>query len=213
MSDLHQSQEVSIKLFSQEEGSQSPVQDSESLFVAEPDSTKTTKLRNAEPRPFKPQQFLFGMALSAGGVGLMLFVAAGALHDVGAGGAISLPATGLCMILGLMLLGGGFGQMAVSSPRFDDTEFQRMLNGDTEDDDDAETGNEPPSSGSKASSSLLNNSNSVNEVGTEARPNQATIPSIAPASNNAVEPKKRTQTDANDSFTSTVLTDVIASQG
>lgn len=103
--------------------------DSSDQFQNEDGRPVISKRPGSESRPFKPRQFLFGLALATGGMGLMLFVAAGALHDAGAGGAVSLPATGLCMIIGLMLLGGGFGQMAISSPKLDETEFQRLLAG------------------------------------------------------------------------------------
>lgn len=113
-------------------GAEDTAQNLQSFQRVHADLSATPSSQSRPNRPFKPRQFLFGLALAGGGMGLMLFVAAGALHDVGAGGAVSLPATGLCMIIGLMLLGGGFGQMAISAPKFDDTEFQRLLAGEPE---------------------------------------------------------------------------------
>jgi len=57
----------------------------------------------------------------------MLMVAAGTLQNHGINGRLSLPAVGLCMIVGLMLLGGGFGIMATSAATFDDREFDRLM--------------------------------------------------------------------------------------
>ncbi len=57
----------------------------------------------------------------------MLMVAAGTLQNLGVDGRLSLPAVGLCMIVGLMLLGGGFGIMATSAGTFDDGEFDRLM--------------------------------------------------------------------------------------
>ncbi|MEZ6124577.1 MAG: hypothetical protein R3C49_15570 [Planctomycetaceae bacterium] len=78
-------------------------------------------------RPMQVRRFLLGLMLSAGGMGLMLFVAAGALQAAGANGALSLPTVALAMIIGLMLLGGGFGIMATSAPGLDDGEFERLM--------------------------------------------------------------------------------------
>lgn len=57
----------------------------------------------------------------------MLMVAVGTLQNLGINGRLSLPAVGLCMIVGLMLLGGGFGIMATSAATFDDHEFDRLM--------------------------------------------------------------------------------------
>ena len=79
-------------------------------------------------RPIRKRRFLLGLLLAAGGMGLMLFVAAGALHAAGASGSLSLPTVALAMIIGLMLLGGGFGIMATSAAVLDDGEFERLMN-------------------------------------------------------------------------------------
>lgn len=78
-------------------------------------------------RPMQIKRFLSGLMFAAGGIGLMLCVAAGALQDAGADGKLSLPAVAICMVIGLMLLGGGFGVMATAAPTFDDGEFDRLL--------------------------------------------------------------------------------------
>ena len=81
----------------------------------------------SKARPMQIRRFFSGLIFSTCGIVLMLTVAAGTLQSFGAQGRLSLPAVGLCMIVGLMLLGGGFGIMATSSPVFDDNEFERMI--------------------------------------------------------------------------------------
>lgn len=51
---------------------------------------------------------------------------------------LSLAAIGLCMILGLMMLGGGFGVMATASGTFDDDEFDRLMAGEKREQGDRE---------------------------------------------------------------------------
>jgi hypothetical protein len=75
----------------------------------------------------KKCRFMAGLTLSTCGVATMLMVAAGTLQHLGINGRLSLPAVGICMIIGLMLLGGGFGIMATSSATFDDHEFDRLM--------------------------------------------------------------------------------------
>ncbi|HIE99026.1 MAG TPA: hypothetical protein EYG03_13210 [Planctomycetes bacterium] len=86
---------------------------------------KTSTPRDS--RPMRKLRFLTGLVLSACGVATMLMVAAGTLQNLGVNGRLSLPAVGLCMIVGLMLLGGGFGIMATSAATFDDREFDRLM--------------------------------------------------------------------------------------
>lgn len=225
MSDLNQQKEEWNPTVSTEEGAGASAHERHTLFGAERSPSDATRIKKNEPRPFKPQQFLFGLALSAGGMVLMLFVAAGALHDVGGGGAVSLPATGLCMILGLMLLGGGFGQMAISSPSFDDTEFQRLLNGETKDDDNDDSGNrDEAGKANRGNQEQLTEAHRDeqlmsdkdvwdNDSQTDARPATADRDVGVQSSVNVSESKKRLQTETSDNLVSTVLSDVAASQG
>jgi len=78
-------------------------------------------------QPMQKRRFASGLAIATSGIGLMMFVAMGALRDVGADGHFSLPAVALCMVIGLMMLGGGFGIMATAAPKFDDDEFERLM--------------------------------------------------------------------------------------
>ncbi len=84
---------------------------------------------NTQPtaRPMKKCRFMAGLVLSTCGVATMLMVAAGTLQNLGINGRWALPAVGLCMLVGLMLLGGGFGIMATSAATFDDHEFDRLM--------------------------------------------------------------------------------------
>ena len=92
--------------------------------------------RQKKVRPMQRRRFVFGLLFSCVGIGLMLMVAAGTLQGAGLNGRLSLPVVGLCMILGLMLLGGGFGVMATAAAGFDDNEFERLMNGEKNNVDD-----------------------------------------------------------------------------
>ena len=92
--------------------------------------------RQKKVRPMQRQRFVFGLLFSCVGIGLMLMVAAGTLQGAGLNGRLSLPVVGLFMILGLMLLGGGFGVMATAAAGFDDNEFERLMNGEKNNVDD-----------------------------------------------------------------------------
>ena len=195
-------------------------------FLSPSAQQQTKPSHISEPRPFQPKPFFFGLILATGGIGLMLFVAAGALHDAGGAGAVSLPATGLFMVLGLMLLGGGFGQMAISSPQFDDTEFQRLLNGETEtsETETSETGDCVSDAGASrqafdqsadfAANGRSDTTTSADQQGLE--PEQGLTTAMTDdlgQPSDASPTKKRPQAETSDSFVSTVLSDVVASQG
>lgn len=76
---------------------------------------------DGEPvRPLNRKRFMLGFLLAGCGIAIMLSVAVGALQTAGFNGGLSLPSVALCMVSGLMLLGGGFGIMATSSAQFDD---------------------------------------------------------------------------------------------
>lgn len=100
-------------------------------------SGDTSKSLNG-PTPMQIKRFLFGMLIAAGGIAMMLIVAFGMLQGWGVHKDLSLPAIGLCMILGLMMLGGGFGVMATASGTFDDDEFDRLMAGEKREVDDGE---------------------------------------------------------------------------
>lgn len=87
----------------------------------------TTALPEKAPRGMRKLRFVFGMLLTGSGIALILSVAAGAVQAFGVTGRLSLPAVGLCMIVGVMLLGGGFGVMATSAATFENDEFERLM--------------------------------------------------------------------------------------
>lgn len=92
-----------------------------------PATQELPEFRSVGRRPMRKLRFAFGLTLSTAGVAIILAIAFGSLQSVGVRGQISLPAVGLCVILGVMLLGGGFGLMATSAPGFDEDEFNRLM--------------------------------------------------------------------------------------
>ena len=90
-------------------------------------STEATPPRPEPPRGMRKLRFVFGMLLTGSGIALILSVAAGAVQAFGVTGRLSLPAVGLCMIVGVMCLGGGFGVMATSAATFENDEFERLM--------------------------------------------------------------------------------------
>lgn len=91
------------------------------------DAESITSMHSPAARPMQIRRFIFGLLLSTFGLGGMLMVAVSAFRGGRFAGDLSLPAIGLSMIAGLMLLGGGFGIMATASPTFDDQEFERLV--------------------------------------------------------------------------------------
>ncbi|MEZ6062159.1 MAG: hypothetical protein R3C19_17610 [Planctomycetaceae bacterium] len=85
-------------------------------------------IRQAGPRrKLQKRRFATGLLLSMAGMATILLVAVGGLQDAGLRGRISMPAIALCVIVGVMMLGGGFGLMATAAPGFDDEEFDRLM--------------------------------------------------------------------------------------
>lgn len=99
---------------------------------------KGTPATGGPATPMQLKRFLFGMLIATGGIALMLIVAFGILQGWGIHKDLSLPAIGLCMILGLMMLGGGFGVMATAAGTFDDDEFDRLMAGEKRELDDGQ---------------------------------------------------------------------------
>ncbi len=83
--------------------------------------------RSVTRRPLQKRRFGTGLLLSVAGMFTILVVAFGGLQDAGLRGRVSLPVIGLCVIAGVMMLGGGFGLMATAAPGFDDDEFERLM--------------------------------------------------------------------------------------
>jgi len=72
-------------------------------------------------------RFAFGLLLSSAGVAVMMTIAGGLLYDSGIAERFSLPIVAGAAIMGIMLLGGGFGLMATAAGSMDDGEFERLM--------------------------------------------------------------------------------------
>ena len=74
---------------------------------------------------FQPQRFAIGLLSTATGVALILGVGLRIIEMRNIGD-FTMPLIGICVLIGLMLLSGGFGVMATSSSGFDEEEFERL---------------------------------------------------------------------------------------
>lgn len=77
-------------------------------------------------RMFRAFRFVVGMLSTAGGAALILGIGVFVDEIRDAGGDFTLPLVGILALVGVMLLGGGFGVMATSSSGFDEDEFDRL---------------------------------------------------------------------------------------
>jgi hypothetical protein len=77
-------------------------------------------------RKFQPLRFAMGLLCTASGATLILGVGFRVIEMRNVGGDFTMPLIGICVLLGVMLLGGGFGVMATSSSGFDEAEFDRL---------------------------------------------------------------------------------------
>ena len=89
---------------------------------------KTDEMRKvaATIRKFQPLRFATGLLCTAAGVALILGAGLRVIEVQNAGAGITLPLSGICVLVGVMLVGGGFGVMATSSSGFDEAEFDRL---------------------------------------------------------------------------------------
>lgn len=83
------------------------------------DTPKTVK-------QFQPLRFAVGLCCTSTGVAVIMGVGLRVveMHDISQDFAI--PLVAVCVLTGVMLLGGGFGVMATSSSGFDEAEFDRL---------------------------------------------------------------------------------------
>ncbi len=77
-------------------------------------------------RKFQPLRFAMGLLCTASGVTMILGIGFRVLESRNIGGDFTMPLIGICGLLGVMLLGAGFGVMATSSSGFDEAEFDRL---------------------------------------------------------------------------------------
>lgn len=99
------------------------------LIATEPAVAKTPDFASrvqAPIRKFRAFRFTVGMLSTAGGAALILGVGFFVDEIRNAGGEFTLLLVGILALVGVMLLGGGFGVMATSSSGFDEEEFDRL---------------------------------------------------------------------------------------
>ncbi|MBC7967557.1 MAG: hypothetical protein H7Z17_16710 [Fuerstia sp.] len=77
-------------------------------------------------RKFQPLRFAMGLLSTTSGVALILGVALRVFELRNISGDFAMPLNGICVLIGVMLLGGGFGVMTTSSSGFDEDEFDRL---------------------------------------------------------------------------------------
>jgi hypothetical protein len=92
-------------------------------------SADNTNLTNNTPKtikPFQPQRFAVGLCCTSSGVALILGVGLRVVEMPDVSNDFAMPLVAVCILAGVMLLGGGFGVMATSSSGFDEAEFDRL---------------------------------------------------------------------------------------
>ncbi|MDA1232102.1 MAG: hypothetical protein O2856_15115 [Planctomycetota bacterium] len=77
-------------------------------------------------RQFQPLRFAIGLTCTASGVALILGIGLRIIEIQNFSSDVSTPLIAICVLTGVMLLGGGFGVMTTSSSGFDDAEFDRL---------------------------------------------------------------------------------------
>ena len=77
-------------------------------------------------RKFQPRRFALGLLVTASGVALIIGVGICVIEMQNIGSDFTMPLIGICLLIGVMLLVGGFGVMATSSSGFDEDEFDRL---------------------------------------------------------------------------------------
>lgn len=77
-------------------------------------------------RKFQPLRFATGLFCTASGVALILGVGLRVIEMKNVGADFTMPLIGISLLVGVILLGGGFGVMATSSSGFDEDEFDRL---------------------------------------------------------------------------------------
>jgi hypothetical protein len=72
-------------------------------------------------------RFACGLLLSSAGIGCLLIIAIGALQQADLVERFSMPIVAGAAMMGIMMLGGGFGLMATAAAGLDDGEFEWLL--------------------------------------------------------------------------------------
>ncbi len=103
------------------------------LIISETESTQspeTAVKAGSGRRPVRVRRFLAGLLLSTSGIASILIVASSTLRLHQLGKEIALPIVAAGVLLGILLLGGGFGVMAAAAGSCDESEFDRLMNAD-----------------------------------------------------------------------------------
>ena len=92
----------------------------------EPVYTAIPADHSQSPRPLKPLRFALGMLLTGCGIAIILLIGIRLIEVRLTGGDVSMPFAAVGVLIGVILLGGGFAIMASSSSGFDEDEFDRL---------------------------------------------------------------------------------------
>lgn len=98
---------------------------------ARSDPMETAVAARGLPPGFRLRRFLIGFALSGLGLAVILLIGVSLISVRSLDAELAMPLVGLSVITGVMLVGGGFGLMATSSPAQDDDEFDRLMQGES----------------------------------------------------------------------------------
>ena len=71
-------------------------------------------------------RFAIGLLCTTSGVTIILCIGLRMIEMQDISDDFAMPLVAICVLTGVMLLGGGFGVMATSSSGFDDSEFDRL---------------------------------------------------------------------------------------
>ena len=77
-------------------------------------------------KQFQPLRFTVGLCCTASGVAIILGIGLRVVEMQDVSNDFAMPLIAVCVLTGVMLLGGGFGVMATSSSGFDEAEFDRL---------------------------------------------------------------------------------------
>lgn len=90
------------------------------------DRTDSTNNVPKTIKQFQPLRFVVGLSCTSSGVAIILGVGLRVVEMHNISNDFAMPLVAVCVLTGVMLLGGGFGVMATSSSGFDEAEFDRL---------------------------------------------------------------------------------------
>lgn len=98
-----------------------------SIAASHVESHGRSNPRPALQRKLRPARFAAGLSLTTLGVAIILTFATHMVDVQQIGGSLTLVLVGSGVLSGVICLGGGFGLMTTAASRFDDQEFERLL--------------------------------------------------------------------------------------